>query len=415
MLSYNQALKKVLDQAGCLKSEKVDISESLGRVLAEDIRAREDIPNFDRSAMDGYAVRACDVKTASQACPVCLKVLTDLPAGRQTRKKLTPGTAIRIMTGAPVPNGADSVVMVEYTRKSDAGAGCLNFVDILTPVRKEENVSRSGEDVKKDELVIAKGTFIRPAEIGMLASLGKAGVRVTRRPEIAVIPTGDEIKHLDAVLKKGQIRDSNSYSITALAVACGAQVKNMGIAGDSKAALLKKINVAGEADIIVLTGGVSVGDYDLVKDVLLETGVKMLFWKVKIKPGKPVFFGKKGKTLVFGLPGYPVSAMVTFQLFVRPVISAMLGQSDSASDKSSISPVFKAVLEEEITKRGRRRNFMRGRLKFKNGRVFVRPVGKQKSGILKSMLLADCLMEIPEAVDRLKPGLLVDVRPFISV
>lgn len=421
MLNFEQALNKVLGQVDCLPSERVVISEAQGRVLAEDVYSRENIPNCDRSAMDGYAVRAEDVKAASLANPVRLEVLTDLPAGQQTKKKLQPSTAIRIMTGAPLPKGANAVVMVEYTRqvKIPTAVGHptrSDFVDILSPVKRGENISQAGEDVQKGELVIKKGTLIRPAEVGMLASLGRTTVRVSRKPLVAVIATGDEVKEINSRLNKGQVRDANSYSITGQAMSCGARVVRLGIARDLGPELLKKISLAMTkgSNIIVLTGGVSVGDYDLVKDVLMEAGVKMIFWKVKIKPGKPIFFGKKGKTLVFGLPGYPVSAMVTFQLFVQPAILAMLGQTDDLceSDKQGIFPVYEAFLEEEIAQHKDRRNFMRGRFTFKDGRIFVRQVGQQKSGILKSMVMADCLIEVPEKVERLKPGQLVKVRPF---
>ncbi len=408
MLSYNKALKTILAEAGTIGSEKVDIVTALGRVLAEDIRAKEDIPGFDRSAMDGYAVRACDLKKASQARPVCLTVLADLPAGYQTRKRLRPKTAIRIMTGAPLPSGADSVVMVEYTRKVPAGkknTKALDSVNILRPPKLGANISFAGEDVKKNEVVINKGALLGPSEIGMLASLGRAHIRVSRRPLIAVIPTGDEVQEIKSRLNKGQVRDSNSFALSALAVSCGAQASRSGIARDSKPVLLRKIKQALKADIVVLSGGVSVGDYDLVKDALIASGVKMLFWKIRMKPGKPVFFGRKGKTLVFGLPGYPVSAMVTFSLFVCPVIETMLGLFGP-------SPSFKAVLEKEIAKPMKRRNFMRAKLSVNRGRVFVTPGIKQKSGMLTSMLLADCLIEIPEGTKTLKPGKLVKVIPL---
>ena len=408
MLSYNKALKTVLAQAKPLSAERVDLINSLGRVLAEDIKARENIPGFDRSAMDGYAVRACDLKKASQASPVCLTVLADLPAGYHTRKRLRPKTAIRIMTGAPLPSGADSVVMVEYTRKVPAGkknTKALDSVNILRPSKLGANISSAGEDVKKGEVVITKGTLLNPAEIGMLASLGRAHIRVSRRPLVAVIPTGDEVQEIKSRLTKGQVRDSNSFALSALAVSRGAQVRRLGIVRDFKPALLRKIKQGLSADIVVLSGGVSVGDYDLVKDALIASGVKMLLWKIRMQQGKPVFFGKKGKTLVFGLPGYPVSAMVTFSLFVRPVIETMLGLFGP-------SPSFEAVLEKEIAKSGKRRNFIRAKLCFKKGKVFVTPVIKQKSSMLKSMLLADCLIEIPEGTKILKPGCLVKVIPL---
>ena len=403
MISLDKALQIVLNQVVPLKRERVDLLFSLGRVLAEDICAGHDVPSFDRSAMDGYAVRADDTKDASKERPVRGEVIGNLAAGYDTDKVIKHGEVIKIMTGAPMPKGSDSVVMVEDTKISPQVS---KRVEIFREVKPGENVGKSGEDVKGGELILEKGRLIRSPEVGMLASLGKTRVKVFKKPKVSIIPTGDEVVDIEKRLKKGEIRDSNSFCIYSQVLSCGGEPIRLGIARDNKRDILQKFRKGGAlgSDMIILSGGVSVGDYDIVKDVLIYSGVKPLFWKVAIKPGKPVFFGLSGKRLVFGLPGYPVSSMVAFELLVRPALMTMLNRKDYERNK------VLAVLDKEITQKKGRRNFMRGIASLKNGVYHVAPTGTQKSGVLKSMVLANSLIEIPEDIEKVEVGSKVWIR-----
>ncbi|MBI3991326.1 MAG: molybdopterin molybdotransferase MoeA [Candidatus Omnitrophica bacterium] len=405
LITAESALKIILNTARPLKKETVELTGALGRVLAEDIYSSNNIPSFDRSAMDGYAVRAADVKGAGENKPVPLRILGDVPAGTYFSGKVKCGETVKIMTGAPMPQGADSVIMVEYTKEMSRGGE--RIVNIFSPAKLGENVGKAGEDIKKGELVIKKGRVLSPSDVAMLAALGHHQVKVNRRPRVYILSTGNEVVKPGAILKRGQVYDANSYGIYSQVIFAGGEPHRLGIAGDSRPDLVSKLKGAKDADLIILSGGVSVGDYDLVKDILPSFGVKMLFWKVKIRPGKPVFFGIKGKCLIFGLPGYPVSSMVTFDLFVKPAIRKMSG----------CEPVFPesetAILKDNIRVSPGRRNFLRGLVAVEKGKNYVVPVGIQKSGILKSMVLANCLIEIPEGINNLRKGSIVTVRRLI--
>jgi molybdopterin molybdotransferase len=397
MIDYRDALREVLARARPLASESIPLAEALGRTLARDIRAGGPVPPFAKATMDGYAIRAADTRPAEGADFVDLQVTEDLPAGRISRRALGPGQAARIMTGAPLPKGADAVVMVEDTEKSGAR------VKVLRPARDGDNIGEAGEDIKKGELVLAKGDLIGPAEVGMLAALGHASVRVSRRPEAAVIATGDEIVEPGQRTRPGQIRNSNGHALRALALQAGANASYLGIARDKNSSLKLKIRKAREADILVLSGGVSVGDYDLVKEELRALGVRPVFWRVRIKPGKPVFFGVRGRQLVFGLPGNPTSAMVTFHLFVRPAIDRMLDR------KSPGLRAGKAVVEREISLKPGRTQFLRGILAGDGPELRVDPFPDQKSGVLRSMVKSRVLIVVPADVTRIAKGNTVEV------
>jgi len=397
MIDYQDALCAVIAKAKPLPGESVPLAEALGRTLAGDIRAGEDIPPFSKATMDGYAVRAADTWPQGNAGAVELEVTEDLPAGRVSRKTLAPGQAVRIMTGAPLPKGADSVVMVEDTKKAGAR------VKILHPVSPGDNIGHAGEDVKKGEFILEKGEVIRPAEVGMLAALGKAFIRVSRRPLVAVIATGDEIVEPGQKMRPGKIRNSNGHALRAMALEAGAKVSYLGIARDRNPSLKHKIQRAGTADILVLSGGVSVGDYDLVKDELRGLGVRPVFWQVRIKPGKPVFFGVRAKQLVFGLPGNPTSAMVTFHLFVRSAINGMLGRK-AAGPKAG-----KAVLERDVSLKPGRMQFLRATAVGDGPELRVNPYPNQKSGVLRSMVRSRLLIIVPADASRLEKGRTVDV------
>jgi len=397
MIPLDKARKKLLSGIKPLGTETVPVLKSIGRVIREDIRTPHSIPPFSKSAMDGYAVRSADVADASANNPVELKVLEDIPAGKVGRRAVGKGAASRIMTGAPMPRGADAVVMVEYTESTEGG------VRIMTAVQRGEHVAPAGEDVKKGQTVIKAGTLIGAAQMGMIASTGRTRVDVTRRPRVAVLSTGSEIAAPGKVLGRGQIFDSNGYSLTGMAVSRGAEAKFLGIAGDRKGALERKIDAARDFDILVLSGGVSVGDYDLVQDVLLENGVRRIFWRAAIKPGKPTFAGKRGKQYVFGLPGNPVSCMVTFELFVRPALETMLGRSEIGPRKG------KALLAGDLRIKPNRRKFLRGKLVEEGATRKVELFKSQESGVLRSMLASDVLVDVPAGVTRLPAGTEVDI------
>lgn len=397
MIDFEDAKKKILSLTKVLKSETIGLEKALGRVLAEDIKAKEPIPPFSKSTMDGYAVKAEDLQSVNDENPVLLDVIADLPAGKVSRAKLKTGQAIRIMTGAPIPEGADSVIMVEHTEKKGGKVLIKRRVD------EGNHIGQIGEDVKKGELILQKGENIGPAEMGMLASLGFGKVKVVRKPVVAIIPTGDELIEPGAKSKPGKIRNSNAYGLFGLVLKAGADPKYLGIAPDKKAALRKKISSAKKADIVVLSGGVSVGDYDLVKDQLKSFGVKPVFWQVLIKPGKPVFFGVRKHQLVFGLPGNPVSTMLTFELFVKLSIDRLLGRKQIGLRQG------KAILLENLSLKPGRRQFLRGLLD-QNGLVLqVQPFPFQKSGVLKSMVKSNALIVVPPEIEVMEKGEEVEV------
>lgn len=397
MIDYLEALREVVARAKPLAAESISLADALGRTLARDVRAGEPIPPFSKATMDGYAVRAADTRTAGDTGAVELEVVEDLPAGRVCRRAIGPGQAVRIMTGAPLPGGADAVVMVEDTEKAGGR------VRILSSVGQGDNIGEAGEDVQKGALVLEKGDLVGPAEVGMLAALGHASVRASRRPEVAVIATGDEIVEPGRKPRPGQIRNSNGHALRAMALQAGAKADYLGIARDKGSSLKLKIRKARKADILVLSGGVSVGDHDLVKEELRGSGVRPVFWQVRIKPGKPVFFGVRGRQLVFGLPGNPTSAMVTFHLFVGPAIDRMLG-------RKLVGPrAGKAVLEKEIILKPGRTQFLRAVLAGDGPGLRVDPFPDQKSGVLRSMVRSRALIVVPADVSRIERGTVVEI------
>lgn len=398
MVSVDEALEKILSFIKPLGAEKVSILDSLGRVIAEDIYANRDIPPLDNSAMDGYAVRWEDVKTASEDHPVRLEVIEDLPAGFISKKTLQKGQAIRIMTGAPIPNGADHVVPVEDTRKEGQS------VYILKVVSKEKNIRKAGEDVKKGELILSKGDLIRPPEVGMIASVGRSFVSVYQRPLVAILCTGEELVDVDGPLEDSKIVSSNSYTLSAQVKDCGAIPLPLGIAKDEKEDIEEKFKQGLRADVIISSAGVSVGDYDFVKGALKDLGMETIFWKVAMKPGRPMTFGRIGEKPVFGLPGNPVSSMVSFEQFVRPSLLKMMGH------RQIFRPVIEAILKEDIREKKGRRHFIRGMVSFENGSYFVTTTGPQGSGILKSMVKANGLIVVPEDKEWVKAGEKVNVQ-----
>ncbi|MBH0199398.1 MAG: molybdopterin molybdotransferase MoeA [Nitrospira sp.] len=395
----HEAQQTVLDATVVLGLEKISLLDALGRTLGEDIIAERDNPPWDNSAMDGFAVRWEDIKQDHPIQkPVTLAVIEDVPAGRMPSKRVGVGQAIRIMTGAPIPQGADTVLKVEDTEHTPSA------VRIFKPELQGSNIRPRGEDVKKGECIIAKGTPIRPGEAGMLAVLAKSFVFAYQRPRVAILSTGDELADLDERFSEEKIINSNSYGMAAAVQEAGGIPLLLGIARDTQAALKEKISQGLNADILVLSGGVSMGDYDFTKAVFHEIGAEMNFWKLAIRPGQPLAFGKIQGKLAFGLPGNPVSSMVTFEQLVRPAMLKMGGR------RSYGRPVVEAVFQEKFSKRPDRRHFLRGVLSREEGVFKVRTTGDQGSGILTSMVKANCLIDVPVEIERLNPGDLVTVQ-----
>ena len=398
MITVEEALEKILSHIQPLGSEKVSILEALGRVIAEDIYADRDIPPLDNSGMDGYAVRSEDIRNADQNHPVRLEVIEDLPAGFISTKTVGKKQAIRIMTGAPIPRGADTIVPVEETKKEDG------FVSIFKTFASGERIRKAGEDVKKGERVIFIGDLIRPAEVGMLASVGRSFVSVYQRPLVAILCTGEELVDVDGDLAEGKIVSSNSYTLAAQVKDCGAISVQLGIAKDRKEEIKEKLLQGLRTDVLISSAGVSVGDYDFVKEVLNDLGMEMVFWKVAMKPGMPLAFGTIEGKPVFGLPGNPVSSMVSFEQFVRPSLLKMMGH------RQIFRPIIEAILKEEIHKEPGRRHFVRASVSFERDHYVVTITGAQGSGILRSMVKANGLVVIPEDREIVRAGEKVRVQ-----
>jgi molybdopterin molybdotransferase len=404
MLSVEEALKKILDEVDVLGTEYVPLLESLGQVLAEDVKSTLNVPPLDNSAMDGFALRAEDTRGAGEKTPKFLKVIDTIMAGSVSKKEVGPGTAMRIMTGAPLPRGADSVVQFEHTDEGKNKNAAR--VGIMEQARPGLNVRKAGEDIARGTVTVKTGTVIRPAEIGLMASVGYSKVKVIRRPVVAVLSTGNELVETGEPLPEGKIYDSNAYSIAALVKRYGGVPRVLGIARDDEAELVEKLKQAQDADMVITTGGVSMGDYDMVKDILARDG-RMVFWQVRVKPGKPLAFGeirgrdKNGREKSIphlGLPGNAVSCMVSFELFVRPALLKMMGKKNIAK------PVVDAIMEDNVKNDAGRRLYDRAIVEKRDGHYYARLTGPQGSGILTSMAMANGLVLIPEEKLDVKKG-----------
>ncbi len=398
VLSVEEAQELVLGFFERLEPERVRLLEALGRVLAEDVYARVDIPPHANSAMDGYAVQAADTAGATAESPRRLSVVGDLGAGYVSSTSVQPGTAIRIMTGAPLPRGADAVVRFEDTDR----AGDWVEVKVEVPVGKDTRAA--GEDVQKGQLVLPQGSLMRAQEVGMAATLGREEVAVYRRPVVGILATGDEVVEVGQALAPGKIWNSNSYSNGAQVLQCGGIPLMMGIARDDIQELTDKIRMglARGVDLLLTSGGVSVGDFDVVKEVLAAEG-EISFWRVRMKPGKPLAFGHIQGMPLLGLPGNPVSAMISFELFARPAILKMQGITDWAR------ATVEAVFMDEVAHKDDRRHYLRVRLEQGAGEWRAHLTGEQGSGILSSMIEADGLAVIPEEWSDVSPGSRVTV------
>lgn len=407
MISISEALERILALVGELPAEDKHPLDALGQVLAEDISAGFDIPPLDNTAMDGYAVRSADTAGASPDNPARLSVIGEVAAGYVYDGTVEPGTAVRIMTGAPVPSGADTIVPFEETdepfEKAPHETGRVEgLVQIFKEARVGANVRRAGEDVRGGEVVVPQGTIVRPSEIGLIASLGRASIRVIRRPVVAILSTGDELIEPGQPRSGAQIFDANAYSVAALVQRHGGVPRLLGIARDTIDALTERIRQGLTADMLVTSAGVSRGDYDVVKDVLAREGT-IDFWTVAMKPGKPLAFGSfpaNGRNVPhIGLPGNPVSSMVAFELFGRAAIFKMMGKKDRRR------PIITAVAEERIKNIDDPRTFLaRCIVSERDGKFYARLTGAQSSGMLTSMMRANGLTIIPPETDVVEAG-----------
>jgi len=387
MLSVAEAQEQVLKGVVPLPSEQVPVLEALGRVAAEDVVSDIDIAPFDNSARDGYAVRAADTLGATTDAPVMLGILEHIPAGRMPTRRVGPGEASRIMTGAPLPAGADAIVMVEDARGGETGGA--ETVEVFAPVAEGAHIRRRGEDVRLGGVVVAAGERLRSAGVGLAASVGRSTVAVYRRPRVGIVSTGDELVGIDETPALGQIRDSNSYSIAASVIQAGAEAVLLGIAHDTEADTRSLLGRAAEFDVMVTSGGVSMGDYDVVRTVLEELG-ELSYWKIAMRPGAPNAFGVIAGTPFFGLPGNPTSAMVGFELYVRPLLRRMSGHTQL------FRRTVNAVLKHDISTDPTRHFFLRGHLdQSTDGFYGVALAGSQTSALLTTLHRSNCLLSLP--------------------
>ena len=396
MLRVEEASERILAEIRNLPSETVPLRAALGRVCAEDISATVTMPPWSNSSMDGYAVRSADITPVMKGEPVTLRVVATIAAGEVAPKPLKRGQAMRIMTGAPVPGGADSVI-----RKEDTDGG-EQKVEIREARDVWKNIRPAGEDYRSGDLLAKHGTPVKPALIGVLASSGVGKLKVFRRPRVAIISSGNElvdIDDFDEVVASRRIVSSNSYTLDALTRVAGGVPVDLGIAADTKASLRRKLEKAGDCDLILTSAGVSVGDLDHTRDVFAELGGKQLFWKVKMRPGAPLAFGVLNDVPWLGLSGNPVSAMVSFELFVRPALRKMQGHTNLFRRTTTV------ILEEEVKIAAKLTHFLRAYVTRKDdGTLTARLTGLQSSGALTSMVKANALLIVPETSPKVAKG-----------
>lgn len=403
LLSVQEAQQRILAHFQPVETEILSLQECSGRVLAADILS-SDLPLFDNSSVDGFAVLARDLAQTSAASPRTLRVVADIPAGSSPDVTLTPGQAARIMTGAPLPRGADAVVMVEDTdfNHREAGLPAPENVKVYKVLETGENVRRRGMDVKGGRKVMFTGHRLRAQDLGMLAMLGVAKVTVFRRPRVALLSSGDELVAVDQPLEPGQIRDSNSYTLAALIGSTGCEVLPLGIAPDRRDAIQFLLNqaVGMNADLILSSAGVSVGAFDFIKEIIESAG-ELDFWRVNMRPGKPLAFGDYRGIPFIGLPGNPVSAFVSFEVFVRPALGWRSGLKTVARRKVQVR------LAEAIESDGRE-SYLRAIVEEKDGVLSAKLTGHQGSGNLLSLVQADALLIVPAGVKSLAVGAQMD-------
>ena len=383
VLSVEEALEQVLARANRLDAERLELLACLGRVLAEPIVAPSDIPPWPNSAMDGYALVASDTRAATHERPADLRVVGTIPAGSVASHHVSPGEVFRIFTGAPLPKGADSVVPQEDVEVID-GRICVR-----RQVNRGEFVRPPGEDIRAGETALEVAQVIGPAEVGLLATLGRSQALVFGRPRVAILSTGDELVDLGGQIAPGKIRNSNTYALMAQVLEAGGEPVNLGVAPDRREDIEERLRWGLSADALISSAGVSVGEYDLVRDALVRLGAELHLWQVSMRPGKPITFGSLGGRPIFGLPGNPVSAMVTFELFVRPALRKMAGH------RVLHRPLIRARALSPIPNPGHRRGYLRVTVTAGADGYGVRLTGRQGSAILTSMVAADGLAVVP--------------------
>lgn len=393
--SFENARALILAQVFPLPGETVPLLDAVGRILERDFAAPYDLPRFDNSAMDGYALRAADARPGAR-----LRVTGYIPAGGRAEPTVEIGCAVRIMTGAPIPPGCDTVIPVEET---DGGLTEVCLQGSATP---GDHIRRRGEDIAAGSPALAAGTLLRPAEISLLATCGCTQVNVHRRPKVAILSTGDELVEPGAELSPETIVDSNSWALAAAVREVGAEALLLGIARDNHDSLREKLRLGLSADALITSAGVSAGDRDLVREVLEELGVTPLFWKLDIKPGRPTAFGMAGKVPVFSLPGNPVSSLLTFDTFVRPALLRMLGR------RQVLRPLLQATLQEPVAKKAGRVHFLRVRVGRVNGLLTAISAGDQNTGILSTLLHANGVAILPAERENFAAGETIDIHLF---
>lgn len=390
MLSVTEARERILSHFQPKATETVSLIASANRVLGADITADHDYPPFDNSAVDGFALRAEDTSASSQT----LSVVADIPAGSSPTVSLNVGQAARIMTGAQLPQGATAVIAVEDTdvKHHLAGTAAPQTITFSKQLRQGENIRQHGMDMNRGDAVLPKGRILKPQDLGLLATLGVSNVTVHKKPRVALISSGDELLPVDMPLEAGKIRDSNSYTLAAAVELTGAEVLRLGVAKDTRESVTTLLEraVTEKADLILSSAGVSVGAFDFIKEVIEANG-NMDFWRVNMRPGKPLAFGSYRGIPFIGLPGNPVSAFVGFEVFVRPTLGRLGGQMDGSR------PMIKVRCEEEIMSDGRE-SYLRARLRLSDGIYTASLTGHQGSGNLLSLVQADALLIIPAGV-----------------
>ena len=393
MISVEEALKIILQESHVLEGEEKDILSCLNKILADDVYSRDNLPPFDKSAMDGYAIKSEDTDLYEDGISINLEVVDLIKAGESSNKELINGQAMKIMTGAPLPKGANAVIQIEKVKVHE------DILYISENVKNGFNVIKLGEEIKVGDMALKKGTLIRPTEIGILASLGYSKIKVHRDPIIAIITTGDELVDLNETPKFGQIRNSNEYSLKALVLNLGLEALSLGIVEDKKDTLKNKVKEALEkADIVITSGGASVGDFDFVEQVLNEINADIKFQSVAIKPGKPISFAVIDKKLFFSLPGNPLSAITTFEEFVKPACEKMLGKNMESDN------TFPVILAEDFKEKEGRRKYIYVNIKAENRKLYAYKVGSQSSNQLITMSKANGIIIMPEGIKYKRAG-----------
>ncbi|MBI4343296.1 MAG: molybdopterin molybdotransferase MoeA [Candidatus Omnitrophica bacterium] len=400
LTSVEEARRIVLEQAVMLGSERVRLEDGIGRVLAQDLIAEASLPPFDNSAMDGYAVRSSDTTGASREHPLTLRLVGEVAAGEVLERAVSRREAVKIMTGAPLPPGADSVVALEEARVRNG------LVEILADVALGRHVRNAGEDIKAGDTALAAGTRIRVQHLGLLAGLGYAEVPVFRLPRVAVLATGSELISIDEPLGPGKIRNSNSLVLGAFLRQLGIEPVDLGTVVDERDLIRQQLEEAATCDVILISGGVSVGEHDLVKRVLRDLGMKTLFWRVNMKPGKPLLFGRLRNSVIFGLPGNPISCVVCFLEFIAPYVRKVTGEDDPTDG------LVRARLTQPLRKKEPKTLLLTAQLREEAGTLAVTATPQQGSGMLKSLAQANAFIVVPEDIMELAAGSLVEVIPL---